>query len=249
MHMRKDLGTNESKKREAFHYAMRLESKKVFEKKYDSRKKRVRNTSVTSHPDQKGERRKIGHIRRLMERSERTRVSPIQRKNREQRLTRSTGDEFSQFKMKDPKELDVRGTEMFEQMDEQGEVLRASPTTQYFAKVKNLLRIRERRSDQVGRGKAGSDRVKKRRKVPEKKRNQRYPHWTELEVWRNRVVQKVEDANLKKVLKGEKVDRSYATYRELGKKVRYLYAVERSEVVDDAKNRSEKNEESKDKRG
>jgi len=110
--------------------------------------------------------------------------------------------------------------------------MRALPTTQYFAKVKNLTRRRERRSDQRdenGIPTIESERVKKRRKVPEKKRNQRYPHWTELEVWSNQLMQKVEDANLQKVLKGDEVDLSYATYRELGKKVVYLYAVERSE--------------------
>ena len=50
-----------------------------------------------------------------------------------------------------------------------------------------------------------------------------------MDKWSDERMQKVEDKNLKKVLNGEEVDRSYATYRELGKKVRFLYGAERSE--------------------
>jgi len=116
--------------------------------------------------------------------------------------------------------------------DKQTEILTALPTTQYFAKVKNRVRRRERQCedrDVDGRPTEENERVKQRRKVPEKKRNERFPNGTELDLWSKRLMQKVEDENLKKVLKGEEVDLSYAKYRELGKKARYFYGVERGE--------------------
>jgi len=215
-HVREGLRLEESDKRDGFHEKRLGEFRRGFQEALNRRESTV---------IEKKERRKIGHIRSLLERSKETRKKPIQRKNRVQRFSSSFVDEQSGKRIEG--DLDH-----FQSKDDEVEIRRALPTTQYFAKVKNLTRRRERRSDQrdeKGLPTIESERVKKRRKVPEKKRNQRYPHWTELEVWSNQLMQKVEDANLQKVLKGEEVDLSYATYRELGKKVVYLYAVERSE--------------------
>jgi len=215
--VREGLLEEEAEKREGFHTKRREEREVKFRSAYIRREKRVRK---------KKERRKVAHIRSLLERSKRTRIQPLERKNRVQRFKGTTPFPLS------PIPVNGEDQESFQQKDEEVEILRALPTTQYFAKVKNLTRRCQRGSDQVdekGNPTTESVRVKKRRKVPEKKRNQRYPHWTELELWSNQFIQKVEDANLQKVLKGEEVNLSYATYRELGKKVVYFYAVERSE--------------------
>jgi hypothetical protein len=216
---REGVWQEEEGAREKFHQKRREEVRREFKVGFDRREKRV---SV------KKERRKIAHLRSLVERSKQTRIQPIQRKNRVQRLQSSGG-----YGRREINENQIKEEfEVFRGKDDEVEILRALPTTQYFAKVKNLTRMRERRSeprDESGRSTVENEQVKKRRKVPEKKRHQRYPHWTELEVWSNQFMQKVEDLNLQKVLKGEPVDLSYATYRELGKKVVYFYAVERSE--------------------
>lgn len=153
-------------------------------------------------------RKKREHLQVLVERSRESRKNPLKQKNREKRERADVGS----------------------QPDEETEILRAAPTTQYFAKVKNLIREMDRARPRKGEPETkASNRAKKRRKVPEKKRIQRYPQWTEMEKWSNRLMQKVEDENLAKILRGEEVTRSYATYRELGKKALYCYAEERSE--------------------
>ena len=102
------------------------------------------------------------------------------------------------------------------------EILFAVPTTEYFAKRKNLGRRREREA-------RGEAKAEKWRKVPEKARRERRPTWTELEGWMNRRSQGVEDRNRERLLEGKPVSLSTATYAELGKTVVYLYGCERSE--------------------
>jgi len=215
--VREDLSEKEGRNLEGLYENRRVELKFGFEEKHALREKRVKET-----PD----RRKVAHIRTLLERSKQTRENPRQRKNRTQRFTQKDKDVHigNQGERRS-------GIDEFEWMDGDGEILIASPTTQYFAKVKNLVRIMERHGSHRGSNEELKSRehVSKRKKVPEKKRTQRYPRWTELDTWSNQVMQMVEDENLQKVLNGEEVNMSYATYRELGKKVRYLYAVERSD--------------------
>jgi len=218
----------ESKKREKFHGERRTEWKREFEAKWALRKQRV---------EEKKERGGVEHIRSLLKRSEETGRKPIQQKNRLKRFGENEKRQLEERKEIAKKEESRVGREEFGRRDHEGEILKASPTTQYFSKVKNVVRMVQRQS---GRKEEGGSRVKKRRKVPEKKRTQRYPYWTELDVWSNRIMQKVEDENLKKVLKGEEVDLSYATYREFGKKVRYLYAVGRTDRMDRPKEKGER---------
>jgi hypothetical protein len=232
-HVREGLMQDESDKINEFHANRRGELKKAFEEKYEARKKRV------SEKTQRGE---ISHIQTLLKRSEQTSQTPIQQKNREQRFHKKVDETNSESQNLDN---GVMGRSDFERKDNEGEILIASPTTQYFAKIKNLVRRIEIRSPVQKKRKpvygirgmeegefSKGNREEKRKKVPEKKRNVRYPNWMELDAWSNRLMQKVENENLKKVLKGEEVNLSYATYREFGKKVRYLYAVERTERMD-----------------
>ena len=236
-HVRQGRREEESEKREDFYGERRKKLKNEFEVKWGLRKQRV---------DQKKERGKVQHIQRLLKRAEETGQKPIQQKNRLKRFGENEKQPFSDRKEISNKEESRLGREEFERRDHEGEILRASPTTQYFAKVKNVIRMVQRQSGRTDQ--EDENRVKKRRKVPEKKRTQRYPYWIELDVWSNRIMQKVEDENLKKVLKGEEVDLSYATYREFGKKVRYLYAVGRTDRMDKPNGRGKEKREKENER-
>jgi hypothetical protein len=171
-------------------------------------------------------RKKLDHVNALLDRSMQSRNQPLTRKNRETRGRKEWMD-------RENGKADEKSREEFGRRDEETEILRAAPTTQYFAKVKNLVRAMDRANADTPRmtstGWKRNPRAKKRRKVPEKKRIQRYPQWTDMEKWSNRLMQKVEDENLQKILRGEEVTRAYATYRELGKKALYCYAEERRE--------------------
>jgi hypothetical protein len=149
----------------------------------------------------------LAHVRTLRERGERTQVAPRQGKNREAFVVEPT-DEASQ-------EEEGNG-------DESREILFAAPRTQYFSKRKNLSRSLER--EKMGKAEAG-----KWRKVPEKDRRERRPTWADLDAWMNRRTQEGEDRNREKLLLGESLSGSDATYVELGKKVLYWYGCERSQ--------------------
>jgi hypothetical protein len=231
-----------------FHTSVRKEGKRRVEKKVrtgareteakqrDGRRATIRNgverkfreavRARETRRDQYPGRKKLDHVNALLGRSKQSRKAPLTRKNRDRRgREQRTGGEEGRHS--------EHGDQEFERGDVETEILRAAPTTQYFAKVKNLVREMDRVNAEGRRmtpsGWKTEDRAKKRRKVPEKKRIQRYPQWTEMEKWSNRLMQKVEDENLQKILRGEEVTRAYATYRELGKKALYYYAEERRE--------------------
>jgi len=184
---RRELKEEEGEILEVFYGKKREERKEGFKWKYKGRKKRCEEDPM---------RKERGHVKRLMERCEKTRKEPRQVKNREK----------------------VNG-KVGKTKDESREVLIACPRTQYFAKRKNLTR----RKDMEGR------KVQKWRKVPEPERRERNPGWSELEVWMNRRMQKVEDENRKVLRSGGMVMGNEAEYREFGKQVIYFYGSERSE--------------------
>lgn len=201
---RRTIAKTEKILREDLHGKRKITLKKTFKKKFKKRKDRL-----GKYP----ERWELEHIERLAKRSQETRLKVGQRKNREERPQGRRNQNLEEDM--------VEGVKESKERDEEAEGLREASTTQYFAKPKNLRRIVKILREENERG--------KRRKVPEKERTERHPDWMELDKWSDERMQKVEDKNLKKVLNGEEVDRSYATYRELGKKVRFLYGAERSE--------------------
>lgn len=106
-----------------------------------------------------------------------------------------------------------------EEEDERREIPRAVPRTEYFAKRKNL-RL-ERKGSQE---REGNEEQEKWKKIPEKERTERKPNWMQREGWVDRRTKKVEDEKRKGETSGIE-----ANYREFGKKVVYLYGVERSQ--------------------
>jgi hypothetical protein len=196
---RKELKSEEAKDLEAMYEKKREVRKERFEEK-----RKTRRELCAKHPSRK----EIEHVKSLMERSDQTRSRPRQVKNREKL------------------ERNAEGEEVDLERDESREVLRAVPTTQYFAKRKNLTRRVEL---ELPRIESEEKEVKKWRKVPEKDRTERNPTWSELESWMNRRMQKVEDQNRHLILRGEEVKLSYAKYTEFGKKAVYFYGSERSE--------------------
>ena len=195
--------------------------KKGFKRKYRERKKRV---------ERKPERRKVGQIEELLYRSGKTIEKPIQQRRIEQ-------PDFMGYKEK-VKEFDqeysgkVGGVKGFLAEDTRVKLQREVPTTQNFAKRKNVIRILERQSQKRDDSGVPSDEyidVKKIRKLPEEERVKRYPHRSELDTWGDALMKRVEDGNRKKVIKGQEVDRSYAKYRELGRAVMFIYRMVRGE--------------------
>lgn len=96
----------------------------------------------------------------------------------------------------------------------------AVPTTQYFAKRKNLIRRIEREQRQ------GHPDRSRRRKLPETERRERKPRWADRERWMNRRRKDVEKALRMGSRRAGEAERRY---RELGKTTLYLYAVQRSQ--------------------
>jgi hypothetical protein len=176
------------------HKARRVQARNQCEASVKGRK--ARRARVPS-------RKKVEHLETLRKRAEATRKTPRQVKNREGGVPMPYGK---------PERNGDRGRE----------ILFAAPTTEYFAKRKNLVRRKER----AERGEMDAE---KWRKVPEKARRERRPTWTELDRWMNRRSQGIEDRNRERLLEGKPVSLSTATYVELGKTVVYLYGCERSE--------------------
>ena len=57
-----------------------------------------------------------------------------------------------------------------------------------------------------------------------------YPHLGELDGWGIILMEKIESDNLRKVLNGVEVDMVYAKYRELGRRVWFMYRIKRGEI-------------------
>jgi len=199
-----------------------MKKKREVRKERFEEKRKTRRELCAKHPSRK----EIEHVKSLMERSDQTRSQPRQIKNREKL------------------ERNAEGEEADLERDESREVLRAVPTTQYFAKRKNLTRRVELELPTI---ESDEKEVKKWRKVPEKDRTERNPTWSELELWMNRRMQKVEDQNRHLILRGEEVKLSYAKYTEFGKKAVYFYGSERSERWRKQENKEEIKERFKEK--
>lgn len=115
----------------------------------------------------------------------------------------------------------------FQEDDKTAQLQMEVPTTQYFSKRKNVRRMAERRSD------LSSEEANKIRKRPEADRMEVYPQWSELDEWGLKLMEKVEKHNLERVRKGHEVDISYAKYRELGRRVWFMYRMTRGKRYDD----------------
>lgn len=155
----------------------------------------------------------LAHVRTLRERGKKTQEAPRQGKHREAFVV-DEGEGLTRVEAGEG--------------DESREILFAAPRTQYFSKRKNLSRSLER--EKRGQAEAG-----KWRKVPEKDRRERRPTWADLDAWMNRRTQEGEDRNRDKLLLGESLSGSDATYVELGKKVLYWYGCQRSQRWEEPK--------------
>jgi len=192
---RGELRDAEAQGLESRYETRRTEARVEFETRLDARKQRRARVPARTQVD---------HLNTLRARAETTKAGPRQVKNRE----------VGAWVQGDAAAGSV-GTPS-------RSILFAVPTTEYFAKRKNLSRSRDR----VARGEAEAE---KWRKVPEKARRERRPTWAELDGWMNRRSQGVEDRNRERLLEGKPVSLSEATYVELGKTLVYLYGCERSE--------------------
>lgn len=120
----------------------------------------------------------------------------------------------------DRKDRKDRNQEPDRSEEEERQRLFAVPTTQYFAKRKNLIRRTEREQ------RKGHPDRSRRRKLPETERRERKPKWADRERWTNRRRKEVEKAHRIGPSPVGEVDRRY---REFGKTTLYLYAVQRSQ--------------------
>lgn len=168
-----------------FYKNRRKEREEKFIRKYKNRKERVEKYPL---------RKKVNHVKILIEKCEETIRKSSERKNQEKE--ENQGEE--------------------REKDKSREILRSAPTTQYFAKRKNPVRIIK----EVGLNKFDMD---KWSKVPENQRVSRKPEWSDLDKCFDRRMGKVEEMNRKDVIEGKEVDIGYAEYAELGKKAIYCY--------------------------
>lgn len=108
--------------------------------------------------------------------------------------------------------------------DERREIPRTVPMTEDFAKRKNLRLERKSSQGSLSSRTEDNEEQEKWKKIPEKERTERKPNWMQREGWVDRRTKKVEDEKRKGKTSGIE-----ANYREFGKKVVYLYGVERSQ--------------------
>lgn len=189
----------------------------MFKKKFIIKYKKIRKRL-----DKETDRIKAGEVKALQRICEKTREKPIQ-----------------QVEVKHPNRIFIdkklermlkiypiisEDIEIYREDDKRVKLQMEVPTTQYFAKRKNVRRIADRRSDDP------VENSRKIRKRPEGDRIEIYPHWGELDGWGIMLMEKIENNNLQKVLKGEEVDMKYAKYRELGRRVWFMYRIERGEI-------------------
>jgi len=132
--------------------------------------------------------------------------------------------------------------DFFQEVDETTLLYPGASTTQYFSKVQNLIRIveldksiesptdKENGIELVESGQNLYNLSIKRKKIPEKKRSERYPQRTHLDVWVNRMRQLLENDHIKKLIVGIPIRSQDAKYLELGKTVSNLYFVERGDI-------------------
>ena len=96
---------------------------------------------------------------------------------------------------------------------------RGQRPSENFAKMKNLTRSMDRKK----RERSNQNIWEALRRVPEKERTKRHPEWKDLERWSEEVMKKRYTTDT--TLKGSVEDKENATYREFGKKIRYIKRV------------------------
>lgn len=205
--------TNDEKIRNKRYTNIRGEFKYVFTKKYKERNKRL---------NKEKDRRKAGEVKILQDLCKKTREKP-----RVQVEMNHPNRDFIEKKLERILKIyPIISEEMesYREEDKRVKLQMEVPTTQYFAKRKNIRRMADRRSDE------SVEDSRKIRKIPEGERMEMYPHWGELDGWGIILMEKVENDNLRKVLNGVDVDIIYAKYRELGRRVWFMYRIKRGEI-------------------